>query len=456
MTLNESLARWVATLRFTDLPSELVASTRLRILDVLGCMLAGVASAEVVAAHRSAQALFPGSDTHTVGFPGPSSVIAAASVCGAAALVLEFDDSHLESAIHVTSPVLAAALPMAMAGRLDGRALIAATAVGTELACRLGVVAPGGFHRNGFHPTALFGAFGACYAAAHCQRATVEQVVAAAGICASLSAGSMASWEDGSAAKSLHAGFSACAGIQAVSLARSGVTGPLEVFDGRFGFFRAHVQDPATRLDFARVTAGLGTHWEALAVAPKVYPCGHYIQPLVDAALALMSAHGIRPDDIARIVCTLPDYLIPLVGEPVHEKRRPKTPFHGRFSLQHTMAEVLADGGLFKNSFARKNLRDPRYNGLADKVEVRALPGETSRAVLCGTVEVKLGSGARFAHTVENMRGTPANPMTVSELVRKFQANTADMLTRDRAEAVANQILTLDACDDVWPIFAEL
>ena len=38
--------------------------------------------------------------------------------------------------------------------------------IGAELSCRLAQIAPGMFHRNGFHPTAVFGVFGAIYAAA--------------------------------------------------------------------------------------------------------------------------------------------------------------------------------------------------------------------------------------------------------------------------------------------------
>ena len=102
---------------------------------------------------------------------------------------------------------MAAALPIACAHDLNGKALISAVAIGNELTCQLGLIAPGQFHQNGFHPTGVFGIFGAIYAVAKCLGFDVNQTTNAVGIGGSLSSALMASWEDGSAAKSLHAGF---------------------------------------------------------------------------------------------------------------------------------------------------------------------------------------------------------------------------------------------------------
>jgi 2-methylcitrate dehydratase PrpD len=216
----------------------------------------------------------------------------------------------------------------------------------------------------------------------------------AIGIGGSLSSASMASWEDGSAAKSLHAGFAAVAAINAASCAKHGVSGPRGVFDGRLGFYKAHVQDKSVEFAFPRVTERLGDDWEVLKIAPKAYPCGHYIQPLIDAALALRRAHSITADQIVAISCAMPAHVIPLVAEPVAEKRRPNTSFHGRFSLHHAMAEALIQGTLDKTSFDVGNLRDRRYNELADKVHAVVDPLATDRSQLGGVSRSSSGMAA--------------------------------------------------------------
>lgn len=449
MQLNDKIADWAAAVTFSTLPESVVISTKRRILDIVGCMMGGASHPDAQASKKVAEEAYPGAIIRSVPYAVPMSVAGAALVNGTAALVLEFDDSHLESAIHVGSPVISAALPFAQFGQRQGKDLIAAVAIGNELTCRLGMVAPGKFHQNGFHPTGIFGTFGAIYAAAHCLKLDRDQIANAAGIGGSLSGALMASWEDGSAAKSLHAGFAAMAAVNAAMCAKSGITGPKGVFDGRFGFFKAHVQDNGFAFAFDRVTDGLGERWEALDIAPKVYPCGHYIQPLIDAALTLQDRYGIAPEQIVSLRCSMPEFVVQLVAEPVAEKRRPKTSFHGRFSLQHSMAEALINRTLNRESFKERNLRDPAFNAIADKVEVRVDPHASDRRKLGGTVEIDLSDGRTVSHTVDNMRGMPQNPLSESDLIIKFRGNAEGVLPEDRIARIIDAISSLEQVESV-------
>jgi 2-methylcitrate dehydratase PrpD len=408
--LNEQIAEWACGYRDDALPRAVIDSTKLRILDIVGCMLGAADHPDVVSVRRVAASAFPGTQTRSVPFADDASIAGAALVNGTAALVLEFDDSHLESALHPSSPVIAAALPVAHVQECSGRKLLASVAIGNELTCRLGLVAPGKFHQNGFHPTGIFGTFGAIYAASRCLSLDASQTADAIGIGGSLSGALMASWEDGSSAKSLHAGFSAFAAVNATSCASNGVSGPRGVFDGRFGFFKAHVQDKNYNFEFDRAVDHLGDSWEALKIAPKAYPCGHYIQPLIDAALALRRQHEIEPEQIVAIVCSMPAHVMPLVAEPVTEKRRPSTPFHGRFSLQHSMAEAMIRGTLDNKSFDVRNLQDRRFNELADKVHAVVDPLANDRSQLGGAVEMSWRKAPRCvsrSNTCAGCRKTP-------------------------------------------------
>ena len=455
-SLNEEIAVWASTYRDDALPEPVVESTKLRVLDIVGCMLGAADHPDVIGAKGAAAQAFPGVQTRSVPFEDGTSIAGAAFVNGAAALVLEFDDSHLESALHSSSPVIAAALPIAHVHGCPGRRFITAVAIGNEIACRLGLVAPGKFHQNGFHPTGIFGTFGAIHAAARCLSFDASMTIDATGIGGSLASASMASCEDGSAAKSLHAGFSALAAVNAAFCAKNGVSGPNGVFDGRFGFFKAHVQDKSYPFVFARATDRLGDNWEALKIAPKAYPCGHYIQPLIDAALALRHRHEIKPEQIISISCWMPAYVVPLVAEPAAEKRRPNTPFHARFSLQHSMAEAMSRGTLDKKSFDTLNLTDPRLNGLADKVHVFVDPRMTDRSQLGGRVEIELSNGRKVEFTVDHMRGMPQNPMTADDIVRKFQSNVGDLLTDTKRGRIIDVIMSLDRINDVQTLMTEL
>jgi 2-methylcitrate dehydratase PrpD len=454
--LNEQLAIWASRYRDDALPEPVVQSTKLRILDIIGCMLGAAGHPDVLSTRQAAAEIFPGAQTRSIPFSDRTSMAGAALINGAAALVLEFDDSHLESGLHSSSPVIAAVLPVAHTYNCSGRKLITAVAIGNEMTCRLGMVAPGKFHQNGFHPTGVFGTFGAIYAVARCLGLDASTTANAVGIGGSLSSALMASWEDGSAAKSLHAGFSGHAAINAAFCAKNGVSGPRDVFDGRFGFFKAHVQDKDYSFDFARTREGLGENWEALKIAPKAYPCGHYIQPLIEAALILRREHDIAPEQVVAIRCSMPAHVMPLVAEPIAEKRRPKTSFHGRFSLHHVMTEAMIQGTLDNRSFVTSNLTDPRYNELADKVHAVVDPSVTDRSQLGGRVEIELQDGRTVALTIEHMRGMPQNPMSTDDVVRKFHSNVSRLLPAHDIDRIIDIVMSLDGMNDIQPLMAAL
>ena len=455
-TLNERLSNWVCGFSWERIPPEVIEDIKLRILDIVGVMLGGRSSDLVSSARKAYTGYAGGSDATIVGFPGKTSLSAAAFVNGVLSSILEFDDSHVQTGIHSTGPVVSAVLPVAQHRGVSGRELIEAVLLGSELTCRLGQVAPGLFHKNGFHPTAVFGIFGAVYALARLQKLSPEVLVNATGIAGSLAAGGMASWEDGTSAKSLHVGMAASGALQAVELAKCGVSGPRPVFDGRFGFFRSHVQAQGYAFDFDAATRGLGQDWEVLNVAPKAYPCGYVIQPFIDGALELRSAHRLDPEAIAEITCLIAEFAVALVCEPVAEKLRPVNSWHARVSLQHSVAEALVRGELDKRAYAEASLRDARINALAGKVKYAIDPRAADRSILTGEIVIRLKDGRELRHRVPHMRGTRANPMLREDFVAKFTRNAADVVSARLFARILKGILDLEHAENAAPLLRSL
>lgn len=455
-TLSAQLAEWAASVELAGLPGDVVLETKLRILDMLGAMLAGC-EAGLAAKARSAALDDPGDRTATiVGFGDRVTPESAALVNGVLAHVLEFDDTHVEGAVHPSSPVLASILSLAERHRLPGSRLVEAMLVGNELACRLACVAPGMLHRHGFHPTGVVGAFGGAYALARLTGMTPRQTTDAVGIVGSMSAALMASWEDGADTKSLHAGLAALAANRAVALARHGIGGSGVVFEGRFGFFRSHVQDPGYVLRFDRATEGLGTQWEVMSIASKVYPCGHYIQPFLDAAAALRREHAPAAADIEEVRCAVAEYMVPLICEPVSEKMQPNTPWHARLSLQHSIAELLVTGTLDKRGYADESLHDPRIVELRRRVTYALDPEASDRRTWAGDVTIRLRDGRTLRHRLAHMRGTPGNRLGVEDIVAKFRANADGVLSPDATQRCIELALGLERLDDAGRLVATL
>jgi 2-methylcitrate dehydratase PrpD len=455
--LSSELADWATGFSLEAAPADVVHNTKIRLLDVIGVMIASNQHESVVAARlASADADAGGRGAHSLMDGAETSPANAAFINGVASAVLEFDDTHIATNIHATCVIAAAALPVAQAARLSGKQLLEAVLVGSEIVCRLGLVTPIRMHEMGFHPTSVYGVFAAAYAVARLRGLTRDRMADAVGTAASLSAGSIASFQDGTSTKTMHVGFAASAAVRAVALARHGISGPGQVFEGKFGWYRSHVQ-AATSFNFAALTDDLGERWEVLNIAPKLYPCAYTLMPFIAATLALREQHGIDPANVAEIRCEIMPRSFGTVCEPVEDKRRPRSSWHGRISLQHTVAEALALGRFDKNAYALSSLRDPVINALADKVihlpdPIAAADTSRSRAV----VSITLVDGQVVSRTVEDMLGTARNPAPDAVYTDKFRTNVDRVIAPALADELIDRLLGLEVATDVDAVLSRL
>jgi 2-methylcitrate dehydratase PrpD len=454
--LSTELARWAAGVNYEDLPEDIVAATKLRVMDVIGLALAGAETDFGRSVRTAALALSTAGPCRILGFGDRVGVTTAAFANGAFSQALEFDDTHNESIVHMSSPAVAAALALSEFASVSGRDLITAIAIGSEISCRVGSVSSGELHRRGFHPTGLFATFGAAYLAGKLLGLDAEALARAAGIAGSFASGLLECWVDGTQTKFLHPGWSAQSGITAALLARSGVTGPAQVFEGRWGLFASHVQDANAHRDFTRINDRLGQHWESRNSSFKPFPAAHVIHPYISAVLRLRAKHGIQPDDVERIECPVTAFIVGIVCEPTEEKFAPASDSHGRVSLQYSLAEALYYGTLGKGAYGLESLKNPEILALARRVQYRVDPDYPGPGRFKGAAKIVLNDGRTFEEVEEYNRGSAENPMTYQELRAKFDDNASGFLTAEqrdrlaweinRLETLANAMHLLDAC----------
>jgi 2-methylcitrate dehydratase PrpD len=442
--LSSQLARWADGVTFEDLPDDIVASTKLRVLDAIGLSLAGAGTDFGRSVRDAALALSTPGPCRILGFGDGVAVTTAAFANGAFSQALEFDDTHNESIVHMSSPAVAAALALSEFTTVSGRELINAIAIGNEISCRVGSVSSGELHRRGFHPTGLFATFGAAFLAGKLLGLHADALARAAGIAGSFAAGLLECWVDGTQTKFLHPGWSAQSGITAALLARSGVTGPAQVFEGRWGLFASHVQDPNAHRDFGRIPDRLGEHWESRNSSFKPFPAAHVIHPYISAILRLRAEHGIDPHDVERIECPVTAFIVTIVCEPTEEKFAPASDSHGRVSLQYSLAEALYHGALGKSAYSAESLKNPEILSLARRVGYYVDPDYPGPGRFKGAVRISLKDGHSFETVEEYNRGSAENPMTHGELRAKFDDNASGFLSAEQRDGLAHAIDRLE------------
>ena len=172
---------------------------------------------------------------------------------------LDYDDTHLEGVVHASSSCFSCALGMAAEVNASGRDLITAYIAGLEAIARIGMVAKGGLHLNGLHPTGTIAAFASALIAGKLMGLDAEQLVMAQGNALSTSASSSRQYsQEGAWTKRLHPGWGAAAGITAAAMARGGFVGPRQVYEGDYSLYRTLTGTRFEDCDLSLATQGLG------------------------------------------------------------------------------------------------------------------------------------------------------------------------------------------------------
>jgi 2-methylcitrate dehydratase PrpD len=302
----------------------------------------------------------------------------------------------------------------------SGPDVLAAIAVGYEVATRLGRLAPGTFQHKGFHATSVLGIFGATAAVCRLFGLDENQAVRAAGIAGSFSSGLMAYLSDGTDTKPIHAGWAAQGAIRAVQLTKHGASGPATVIEGLAGVFPSFV---GLQIDPADALVALGSDWSGLAVATKPYPACHCVHAAVDCWKTIRDREGLTADDIpkiGRLTGLLPSWYRHLVCDPIEAKRQPRSVYEARFSLPYAVARAVVDGDLSLASFDGDKIGDPAVLDVAKKVDYEELEYPEFPSAFPGGLRVEMEDGRVFEEHLRHNVGSAGNPMTDEQLHAKF------------------------------------
>ena len=445
-------ASWLADLAYDDIPEAVVADAKLRFLDIIGVSLAASASPAGEIARRTALRLGAGQEATILGFGNRVPAASAALANGTMAHALDFDDTHNESVIHVSAPVVSAALAVGQLTKSSGKAVLTAAIGGAEITCRIGCVTPSAFHKRGFHPTGVIGTFGCALISGKLMGLGALQLQNALGVAGSQASGILEFFSDGSFAKQLHPGWAAHSGIIASYLASESFTGPATVFEGRYGLFATHLGPGSYPMD--RIVQKLGAEWICTRTSFKPYPCGHVVHPFLDAILSLYKDEGLRAQDVERITCPTAEWMLPIMCEPRDVKLVPATDYHAKFSFPYTVAAALHFGRLGVEAFTTEAIRNQEILALARRVFNEVDPQAPDPSRFKGWVIVETKSGKKFERVVEDNWGSESNPLSASDVRQKFRDNARLVLDDGKIDKLLSMADRLEDVRDINDVVA--
>jgi 2-methylcitrate dehydratase len=397
------------------LTPEAQETLELRILDALGCAIAALDS-DVVRAVRAEIEEMGGRPLCTLIGGGRTAPDRAALHNAAAVRYLDFNDSFMApgETCHPSDNLGAVLAAVEFAGG-DGRDLLVALATAYQVQCRLSEIAP--VRARGFdHVTQ--GAYAAAAGVARglgLSTAATANAIAIAGTAFNAlrvtRTGALSNW------KGLAYPNTAFGAVHAAFLARAGITGPAEVFEGNKGFEET-IAGPFS-IDWAREDL------EAVRrTAVKRYNAEFHSQAVLEAVLGLRAEHGLDAARVERVEVDVFQVAHDIIGGGEEgDKRLVRTKEEADHSLPYLVAVALLDGHVLPAQYAPQRIAAADVQDLLRRVHVRPDPALSARfpAEHACRVAIVLRDGRTFRKEKSDYLGFPTRPAGWGEVEDKFR-----------------------------------
>ncbi|MFJ4192563.1 MmgE/PrpD family protein [Pseudomonas sp. NPDC089534] len=348
----------------------------------------------------------------------------AALVNGTAGHSYELDDTHNETASHPGCVVIAAALAVATVTDAPQTQLLRAVAAGYEAMALIGSTAGGldTVHR-GFHPTAVYGVFGAATACialrafSEQREVDVETVIAAWGHALSQAGASMQFSVEttGGEVKRVHAGIGARNGVMAADFALlPAVSAPRLALEGTYGaaaIFGGALRDVVP-----------GDTLQVHNISLKPYACCRLFHSTIDALAEVTDGFRVDARLITEIVITGPR----LVAE--QHMTRAESTMTAQYSCPYIVGATLAYGPNRYDAYSEAFLEDQAILGIAAKVRFEvseALEAQYYPKHFASGVTMRFADGTSRSALVVDSVGTPLKPMSKAQIVAKGESLAA-------------------------------
>jgi 2-methylcitrate dehydratase PrpD len=437
----DKLSTYMSEASGRALPDEVVEKAKHHILDTLAAMISG-------------SELLPGRDAiqfvHAYGGKEVATVVASNVLCGPIEAALtngmlahadETDDSHSPSQAHPGCAVVPAALAAGEQFGISGTHFLRVVTLGYDIGSRV-TMALGGqqFETESHWSThSIAPLFGAAAAAACAAGLNVPQMRWMLGYTAHQSSG-LGAWNRDTEhiqKAFVFGGMTARSGVTSALVVQSGWTGVEDILSGKDNFFQAY--NP--KADPAGLIEKLGERYEITRTNIKKWPVGSPIQAALDALEILRKQRPFEAEQVQQVTVRLATDEAGIVNN----REIPD------ICLQHMVAVMLQDKTVtFRSAHDKARMQDP--GTMRERAKVKLVPDEGLERLMpvrVAIVEVTLADGAQLSQRVDNVRGTPENPMGREEIVTKARDLITPVLGAAKCTNLIQKIFDLEGVKDI-------
>ena len=455
MSMILELVRNIQKTSFESFDPTIVDKARNRIMDVVGCLIAG-ANASGCSMLIDLVKEWGGKKESTILVHGgkiPAHHAAMVNSMMARSYDFEPVSPYVDgkgNPGHLSGTTVPTAIAVAEQKGSSGKDLLTALILGDDLASRINAASNFSLD-SGWDCTGTANMFGATAIAGRLWGLNEHQMLNAFGIVINQLAGTMQNVFDGVHSFKLPQGLAARAGIFSVALARKGFTGVKDPLLGKYGYFSLYCRTYQPEI----LTKDLGKKFWADTTF-KPYPCCRSNHGAIDCALELARNHKIKPEEIEEITVDVsPVGYDFAVGQPFKIGEVPQV--NAGFSLQYTVANALLRKSMRLEHFTEEFIKDPKIMNLMNKIRLTAtVPSEKP---LAAGIRLKMKQGEEYEKRVDVPKGNDImNPLTADEKREKFINNVtfSKSVPLEKAEKALNLIERLEEVDNVAKIVSLL
>lgn len=446
MTIARRMAQWAKALRYEDLPAKTVHEVKRRIVDSLATTLGAYSSDPARIVREKALSIKdPGAKASLWGTSHKTLPELATFANGAMVRYLDYNDTYLSLEPAHPSDNISAAVAVAQQMGKPGKDLILAIVIGYEIQCRLCDAAS---LRAGGWDHVTYGALSSALLAAKLFDLSDEQMEHAlglAGVCniatRQTRTGQISDW------KACAFSNAARNGVFAADLARRGMTGPHEIFEGPKGLMK-QLNIPGAK----NVVLGRDGDFMIDKTYIKFWPAEYHSQSAIDACLQMRPQ--VKERQIKEIYIKSFEAAVSIIGsEP--EKLRPTSRETADHSMFYCCAAAMVDGDVTLATFDEQRLTDPKLLDLVDRTKI-VEDAEMNRGYPRGIpndITITLADGSKINKRVDFPRGHAGNPMTDDEVIAKFKRMAQGVISEKTGAEILEKAWNIEKSSDLEGLF---
>jgi 2-methylcitrate dehydratase len=450
-SVAEQWAQYALSLKWEEIPKEVVHQAKKLYLDTLACAVGGYDSEVVKVLHRVAEGDLRGSQEATlIGSGTRTTSLNALLINGAMVRYLDANDVSVGGAHD--SEVIPAVLAVGERESASGKEILLSSIIGYELAARFMLAVQGGGSvgayfkmekkgwngdlRAGFVMPAVFGRL---------LGLNSEQIANAIGIAGSRSflLGIIdAAEEENTLAKNIRFPFTAHMALFTTYMAGKGLTGPRRVIEGERGFKQSFCGD----LDLEKMVA-FDDGWMIMQAGTKAFCACYSTHGQLRATVDLAKEIDLKPEQVEAIKIVTSPRSFWHTGNP-DTRRRVYNKETADHSSYYVNAIAILERAVGPEHYTPTLYQNPRVLDLMDRITIEA--DDRYTAIYPGSrVEILTKDGTLYIKEVKHPRGHRLNPMDDSEIEEKFHQMARPYMDKGQRREIIAAVYEMDCLDNI-------